>query len=238
MSSKHKKFNPHYEIYGLCFVLILWVGGFYFNYINDVMNDILVETAIIEDTADINLYKPYEDRLSEFVNQQKLNQMVEFHDSQSNEIEPSSESITQSAETSTYDVPARHSFKSFTYYTSLSEHSPQGQLQKQAYTDENGLRKVDDYYCAALGTYYAGKIGDKYLVTLSTGVEFKMILCDVKSDAHTDSKHQYTRSNGCVIEFYVDRQILNPSVKSSGNVSSISGFEGDIISIQKFEEVK
>lgn len=230
---KRKRFNPHFEIYGLCFALIMFIGGFYFDYMNSVMNEVLVETAIVEDTADANLYKPYEDRLSEFINQQNINQMLEFHNYYSNEVTSSSEDIISSVETEAYSVPTGHSFKSYTYYTSLSQHSPQGQLQKQAYTDENGLRKVDEYYCAALGTYYNGNIGDKFLVTLSTGVQFKMILCDVKSDAHTDSTHRYTRSNGCVIEFYVDRNKLNPKVKTSGNISSIPGFEGDITNIEK-----
>lgn len=233
---KRKRFNPHFEIYGLCFALIMFIGGFYFDYMNNIMNEVLVETAIVEDTADANLYKPYEDRLSEFINQQKINQMLEFHNSSSNEVTSSSEDIISSVETEPYSVPAGHSFKSYTYYTSLSQHSPQGQLQKQAYTDENGLRKVDDCYCAALGTYYNGNIGDKFLVTLSTGTQFKMILCDVKSDRHTDPTHRYTRSNGCVIEFYVDHNKLNPKAKSSGNISSISGFEGDITRIDKIIE--
>lgn len=135
----------------------------------------------------------------------------------------------------TYDVPSGHSFKSYTNYKLLSKSSLQGKLQQQAYTGETGIRMVDDYYCAALGTYYNGNIGDKFLVTLSTGNQFKMILCDVKSDAHTDSKHQYTRSNGCVIEFYVDYSVLSNTVKRMGNISYIDGFEGDIVLIQKIE---
>lgn len=233
MSSKHKKFNPHYEIYGICFAIILFIGGFYFDYIHNIVDDLAVESAINEDIMNNDLREIYNKRLTEFKNQYELNQMLEFHKSSFNEVNSGSEDIISSVETEAYSVPAGHSFKSYTYYTSLSQHSPQGKLQKRAYTDENGLRKVDDYYCAALGTYYDGSIGTKFLVTLSTGVQFKMILCDVKSDKHTDSTHRYTRSNGCVIEFYVDQNKLNPKAKTSGNISSIPGFEGDITGIDK-----
>ena len=136
----------------------------------------------------------------------------------------------------TYDVPSGHSFKSYTNYKLLSKSSPQGKLQQKAYTDSvTGIRMVDGYYCAALGTYYDGNIGDKFLVTLSSGNQFKMVLCDVKSDRHTDAKHQYTRANGCVIEFYVDYSVLSSSVKRMGNISYINGFEGDISLIQKIQ---
>ena len=135
----------------------------------------------------------------------------------------------------TYDVPAGHSFKSYTNYKLLSKPSKQGQLQQQAYTGETGIRMVDDYYCAALGTYYDGNIGDKFLVTLSSGKQFKMILCDVKADHHTDAKHQYTKVNGCVIEFYVDYGVLSSYVKRMGNISYIDGFEGEITCIQKIQ---
>ena len=135
----------------------------------------------------------------------------------------------------TYDVPTGHSFKSYTNYKLLSKSSKQGQLQQQAYTGETGIRMVDDYYCAALGTYYDGNIGDKFLVTLSSGRQFKMILCDVKADHHTDEKHQYTKVNGCMIEFYVDYDALSSHVKRMGNISYIDGFEGEITCIQKIQ---
>ena len=136
----------------------------------------------------------------------------------------------------TYSVPKGHSFKSYTNYKLLSSNSPQGRLQTQAHTDSSGIRMVGEYYCAALGTYYEGNIGDKYLVTLEGGNQFKMILCDTKSDAHTDANHQYTKSNGCVIEFYVDYSVLSDYVRSMGDISYINGFKGDIIQIQKISD--
>ena len=45
-------------------------------------------------------------------------------------------------------------FKSYTDYRCLSRSSAQWKLQEQAYTDENGLRKIGDAYLVALGSYY------------------------------------------------------------------------------------
>ena len=154
-------------------------------------------------------------------------EVYEEQTEQENEIE--SEYNSDYTIIKTYSVPKGHSFKSYTNYKLLSSNSPQGKLQSKAYTGSTGIRMVEDYYCAALGTYYEGNIGDKYLVTLEGGKQFKMILCDVKSD----SNHQYTRVNGCVIEFYVDYSVLSSYIRSMGDISYIDGFKGEIIQIQK-----
>lgn len=125
------------------------------------------------------------------------------------------------------------SFKSYTDYNCLSKTSKQWELQELAYTDEYGLRKIDDYYLAALGSYYSRTIGAKFLVTLASGNTFKVMLCDQKSDKHTDSEHKYSRSNGCMVEFYVDTAVMPEHIKSSGNIGTIPFFSGEIISIEK-----
>lgn len=233
---KHKRFNNYLLMYIILFITVIILGVVYIKYMNNLMIDVLTIGAVTDNynnTLDTSIYN----RLMSAQNDYEVNQLVEFHKLEDNYNDSvNNVDSSETAENITYNVPSGHSFKSFTYYTSLSSHSLQGKLQQSAYTDENGLRKVDEYYCAALGTYYANDIGDKYLVTLSTGVQFKMILCDVKSDAHTDINNQYTKSNGCVIEFYVDKSKLNNKVKVSGNISSIPGFEGDIISIDRIGE--
>lgn len=135
--------------------------------------------------------------------------------------------------TQAYEVPQQSSFKSYTFYTSLSRSSKQWRIQEMAYTDELGFRRVNDAYCVALGTYYGTELGTYYLVTLDTGSKFFCILCDVKSDRHTDSTHRFTVSNGCAIEFYVDPNVFNGLAKRMGNISYVDGFEGEIISIEK-----
>lgn len=123
------------------------------------------------------------------------------------------------------------SFKSYTDYNCLLKSSAQWELQEQAYTDENGLRKIGDAYLVALGSYYGTTLGTRYTVTLANGNSFQIILCDVKNDIHTDSNNQICLSNGSIIEFYVDSSKMPKYVKTSGTIGSIEFFSGDIVSI-------
>lgn len=124
-------------------------------------------------------------------------------------------------------------FKSYTDYKKISKASAQWKLQEQAYTDENGLRKIGDCYLVALGSYYGTELGQKYSVTLSNGNSFYVILCDCKMDKHTDETHRYTVKNNCVIEFYVDSSKLPKKVKTMGNIGAIEFFNGTIENIEK-----
>lgn len=148
---------------------------------------------------------------------------------------PTSESTEESVDTidETPPIPKGHYFKSYTSYTLLNKSSLQWKLQELAYTDENGLRKIDDNYLVALGSYYGTTLGDIYIVTLDTGAQFHIVLCDCKDDRDTNSTHQWTTLNGCMTEFYVDVSVMSTSVKRSGTISSIPGFEGDIINIER-----
>ena len=122
-------------------------------------------------------------------------------------------------------------FKSYTDYQCLSKNSAQWNIQKQAYTDENGLRKIGDAYLVALGSYYGTTLGARYEVTLSNGNTFQIILCDCKKDIHTDAKNKATISDGSILEFYVDASSLPRSVKRSGTISSIDFFSSGVASI-------
>ena len=138
--------------------------------------------------------------------------------------------------TNTYSVPnIDTSFKSYTYYTMIDRKSSQWEFQKEAYTDENGLRKINDNFLVAVGSYYSDNLGDIFEITTSTGNVFKVIICDFKSDLHTDSTHRYTPTNGnnSLLEFYVDKNTLNSTAKTRGNISYINGFDGSITSIIK-----
>ena len=124
-------------------------------------------------------------------------------------------------------------FKSYTDYKCLSKSSPQWKLQEQAYTDENGLRKIGDAYLVALGSYYGVELGTEYVVTLSNGNSFNIILCDVKNDIHTDDLNRECLANGSVLEFYVESSALPQIVKLMGTISSIDFFNGSVVSITK-----
>lgn len=132
------------------------------------------------------------------------------------------------------------------YQTITDQNSDQWEIQQQAYTDESGLRKVDDMYCVAVGSYYADECGVELLVQLDDGTEFKVIVSDLKQDAHTDETNRFTplEIDGKsvinedntpminVIEFIVDTDLLPESAIIAGDVSEL-GFEGNIISIKE-----
>ena len=166
------------------------------------------------------------------------------------ESEVTSSSTTTSSEVSEESTIQEYAtpnisgqFKSYTNYKLLNHDSPQWtkvQCNKNAYTDENGLRKVEEYYCVAMGSYYSQTLGDLFEIQTECG-SFKVIICDFKSDEHTDKKNQYTTSNGCVVEFYVDIELLDDTAKQMGNISCVDkNFVGKIIAVNKlgnyFEE--
>ena len=132
------------------------------------------------------------------------------------------------------EVPLESWFKSWTNYHVLSRTSKQWKLQELAHTNEYGLRQVDEYYCIAMGTHYSKTIGDKFIITLDNGSKFPVIICDIKSDRHTNSTNQYS-SNNCIIEFYVDDNLYQPA-RRSGSISSIPGFDGYITHIDRIIE--
>ena len=114
-------------------------------------------------------------------------------------------------------------FKSYTSYKALGTNTPQWkniQCHPDAYTDPNGLRKVGNYYCVAMGSFYTRRLGDLFEITTESGT-FRVIITDFKSDRHTDANHQYGSSTGCMVEFYVDIQKLPDLARKMGNISYV-----------------
>lgn len=145
-----------------------------------------------------------------------------------------------------YDIPSdiNTEFKAFMDYNCITDTTTkQYELQQQAYTDEYGLRKIDEYYCVALGSYYTETIGDKFKITLDTDVEFNVIVGDLKQDCHTDVKNQYTPVydnsgnfyGANIIEFIIDENAIHDMVYVFGTISYYDKFEGNITSIEKIE---
>lgn len=75
-----------------------------------------------------------------------------------------------------------------------------------AYTDEEtGLRMVDGCYCAAIGTGWGCKIGQKFDVYMNNGNVFHCIMGDAKADIHTDeATHKFQAFDGSVLEMIRD----------------------------------
>ena len=59
------------------------------------------------------------------------------------------------------------------------------------------------------------------------------MLCDFKSDRHTDGNNQVCTTNGSVIEFYVDTDVMPSIVRQMGSVGALDKFSGGIVSIEK-----
>ena len=150
------------------------------------------------------------------------------------EPKPQTQAIKGSSATGYSIPPVNTSFKSWMPYTAITKRgSPQYKQQQYAYTDENGLRKIGDDYCVAMGTYYSSTIGERFKITMSTGATFTVIISDIKSNRHTDSTHRYTARNHCMMEFLVDKNCLANCIRVSGNVGSLSLFSGQFAKVEK-----
>lgn len=132
-------------------------------------------------------------------------------------------------------IPNHSSFKSYMPYTAItSKNSEQYKLQTRAYSDKNGLRKIDKYYLVAMGQYY-GKVGDKFKVTLSSGQVFYAMIGDSKQFRHTgEGSGMIGADNKDMFEFIVDYSCLNSLVRKMGNVNVL--LKGKVIKLQKEKE--
>lgn len=134
------------------------------------------------------------------------------------------------------------SFKAYMDFTTITDtNSRQYDIQQKAYTDENGLRKVGEYYCVALGTGIAEGIGSKFEITLDSGNTFKAILADQKADIHTDESNRYvemSEGRGNLVEFIVETEAMPDMVKVMGDVDHMTDgiFSGNIVSIKELAE--
>ena len=135
-----------------------------------------------------------------------------------------------------------NSFKTYMDYRMITNTtSGQWAMQQEAYTDENGLRKIDDYYCVALGSGISDKLGKKFKITLESGETFGVIMAEQKADRHTDPSNRYIdRGNGSinVVEFIVETETMPSIVTVMGDVSHMPGnqFAGNIIAMEEIVE--
>lgn len=114
-------------------------------------------------------------------------------------------------------------FKSWMDYRKItSTSSRQWKLQQEAYTDDQGFRRIGEYYMVAMARQY-GPVGKKHLITFSSGASILAVIGDIKGG--TTCKHP----DSSMLEFIIDAQTISPVIKRSGNVNKV--YEGTIISI-------
>lgn len=139
------------------------------------------------------------------------------------------------------DLPTGYdtAFKAYMDYRCITDTtSKQYNMQNQAYTDENGLRKIGDYYCVAMGSGVSSEIGQKYEIELDSGQVFRVIQADQKDDRHTDSSNRFIDlGNGRIniVEFIVATESLPDIVRVMGNVDYMPNdlFKGQIVEIRE-----
>lgn len=113
------------------------------------------------------------------------------------------------------------------------------QQYKLIYSDEivighDGLLYNGEYVGVALSSRF-GDVGDKFIITLDTGKEFKAIKLDEKADAHTYNGCHH-RTDGSVVEFVVCTERMQnsyPNVFKTGSFDNTESFRGNVVMIQK-----
>lgn len=136
-----------------------------------------------------------------------------------------------------YLIPEYSGFKSFMSYKTFGKKSNQYKLQQLATTDENGFRRVNDYYIIAIGSFFEAKVGQRVNLVLENGEVIKCVVGDEKAAKDTDPSNIFSRNN-CMSEFVVDLKALENTVKSRGDVSFFPDEEWDspVVKVILFEE--
>lgn len=158
-----------------------------------------------------------------------------------------------------YDLPSKYytdlDFSSFQPYmdyrmiTNTSSSSYKTCYSPNAYTDENGFRRIitdgykvdnQDDYVIALGTYYNEHMttGSRWLVITTNG-SYTATVGDEKQDIHTDAYNMFgIHGDGTVagmIEWIVDTRYIDKSIKIAGSATAGNNpvIKGEIIAIYK-----
>lgn len=103
--------------------------------------------------------------------------------------------------------------------------------------DDGFLRDKDNYIGVALGSYF-GDIGDRFLITLSSGKFIPVVMIDLKSNEHTDINNFSHTMDGSIIEFVIEPLYMNDKVGENGliyngNFNNCEDFKGSIVEIIK-----
>lgn len=123
------------------------------------------------------------------------------------------------------------------YKSITSRSSRQYQLQQNAYTSEYGIRKEQDRYCVALGSYFTTDIGTYIDIILQNGTIIHCILADCKADKDTDNLHIRTMYDGSIVEFVVDTNYIDHNVLKTGDISkTCPEWESPIIKVIIYEK--
>lgn len=154
--------------------------------------------------------------------------------------------VNVKSDNSKYAVPTCDtSFKAYMDYRCIiDDTTKQWEIQQNAWTDNDGFRRIGNDYIVAMGTYYAEECGERFRITFESGSEITVTVGDIKQDIHTDYLNQYTPVydengiffSGNVLEFIVDTDVLSEMSQVLGTVGHHDYLNGNIKSIERIEE--
>lgn len=121
-------------------------------------------------------------------------------------------------------------FRSWMSYTALRSGTSQYKVVHMASANKYGILEYEGRAVVAVGFGWGLKIGDTATVTTTNGT-YKIVVGDWKARCDTDDSNKVTTSNGCVVEFIVDRNSLDQRIKTSGSVASINKYSGKVLDI-------
>ena len=144
-------------------------------------------------------------------------------------------------------VCSTSSTKTYMDYRAITDRSSTQYIyiRDNMYLDEESGFLVDEdgFIGVALGSYY-GIIGDRFYVTLDSGVVLPLVKVEEKADGDTDGGC-YHYSDGSVIEFVIDKNVAGDffgiygnGLVLSGNYNNYELFKGSIEKVEKVSDIK
>lgn len=126
------------------------------------------------------------------------------------------------------------SFLYMDYRAITNTSSIQWALQQTAWTDSQGLRRIGDDYCVALGTYY-GQVGDRFRITTDRGNVYSIQMADAKG--YDSNGWYHVAGNGKInlVEFIVQTEYLPSEVTLYGDCGVLDNVGGNIVKIERLE---
>lgn len=138
----------------------------------------------------------------------------------------------------TYSTPSNSNFKAYMDYNTITcKTSKQYALQRMCTTTPNGFRIYNGRYCIAIGTGYDAPVGTYVDVELSNGNVLQCVVGDIKRNIDTYADNKQCRHNNSVVEFIVDCDKLNSSIKNRGSAHALDMFAGDVVRLTRYTDI-
>lgn len=126
------------------------------------------------------------------------------------------------------------SFLYMDYRAITDTSSKQWALQQTAWTDSQGLRRIGDDYCVALGTFY-GQVGDRFRITTDRGNVYTVQMADAKGYDSNGWYHVAGDGKINLVEFIVATEYLPNEVTLHGDCGVLENIGGNVIKIERID---